>query len=99
MKFEVTTVPDTSDVDLKLYVDDGSGFVLMHELVDYPGFWLSTSSTTVPPECPQSDGDTVLRPGNVCFLRSDGEDTTTEVHWKDVSISNTLTSVRNDLIN
>lgn len=39
----------------------------------------------VPSQCPQNNGDPVLRPGNVCFLRSDGWDET-EVHWKDAKI-------------
>lgn len=51
------------------------------------------SSSTVPTECPQNDGDTVLRPGNVSFLQTDGRDETTEVHWRDFSIVNSLVSM------
>ncbi len=89
MKFKVT-----SDVVLELYLDenDDGNWQLRHSLLATPGSWFSTSSTTVPSECPQNDGDTVLRPGNVSFLRTDGKDDTTEVHWRDAFINNSLVS-------
>mmetsp|Transcript_53989 Transcript_53989/g.114685 ORF Transcript_53989/g.114685 Transcript_53989/m.114685 type:complete len:441 (+) Transcript_53989:89-1411(+) len=92
MKFKVTTQPGTSNVLLELYVDenDDGNWLLKHSVTDTPGYWFSTSSTTVPSECPQNDGDTVVRPGNVSFLRTDGVDETTEVHWRDASIINSL---------
>ena len=65
--------------------------MLMHSFTDRPGEW--TSSKSVPNECEQNNGDTVLRPGNVCFLRSDGADYDTEVHWRDATITNSLVSV------
>ena len=93
MKFKVTTVPDTSNVLLQLYLDenDNGNWQLRHEVTDSPGYWFSTTSTNVPSSCPQNDGDTVLRPGNVSFLRTDGS-SNTEVHWRDVSMVNSLVS-------
>lgn len=92
MKFKVTTEPGTSNVLLQMWVDanDNGNWELKHSVTDTPGYWLSTSSTTVPSQCPQNDGDTVLRPGNVSMLRTDGRDTSTEVHWRDVSMINSL---------
>lgn len=92
MKFIVTTIPGTQDVQLELYTDtvgDGS-WQLRHSLVDTPGSWLSSDSTTVPPSCPFLDGDTVLGPRNVCFFRTDGRSANTEVRWRDASIINQL---------
>lgn len=91
MRFKVLTVPGEPNVVLSLYVDEhaNGNWVLKHLLTDTPGSWLSTTTKTVPSECPQNDGDTVLRPGNVNFLRSDGS-IETEVHWKDVSMINSL---------
>ena len=93
MKFKVTTLPGTSDVKLELWLDenDNGNWVLRHSFTDRPGEW--TSSKSVPNECEQNNGDTVLRPGNVCFLRSDGADYDTEVHWRDATITNSLVSV------
>lgn len=90
MKFKATTTPGTSDVVLELYLDRNSdgNWVLEHSVTDTPGYWFSTSSTTVPAECPQNDGDTVTRPGNVSFLRMDGD----EVHWANATMINTLVS-------
>ena len=87
MKFKVTTIPDTDNVRLELYVDrDNTGsWVLEHSFVDMPGLW--PSSKSVPTECNHSNGDTVLGARNVCFLRTDGNDYSTEVHWRDVSLS------------
>jgi hypothetical protein len=87
MRFTVNTVNSTQVV-LKLYLDEvgnGSSWVLKHSYVDTPGTWFSTSSTTVPAKCPFKDGDTVLRPGNVCFLRTDGSPDT-KVEWDSASI-------------
>ena len=97
MKFRVTTT-GTSDVNLQLWLDKGDNgnwgnWELWHNYTDTPGDWSSTSSTTVPAECPQADGDTVTRPGNVSFLRTDGEDTTTEVHWRDVTMTNSVVRI------
>ena len=95
MKFVVTTAPGTVNVNLELYVDenDDGNWQIKHSLTDTPGSWLSTSSTTVPSECPQNDGDTVVRAGNVSFLRTDGGDLTTEVHWRDVFVMSSLAPV------
>mmetsp|Transcript_12499 Transcript_12499/g.18346 ORF Transcript_12499/g.18346 Transcript_12499/m.18346 type:complete len:498 (+) Transcript_12499:91-1584(+) len=98
IKFKVTTITDNSEpagsVLLQLYLDevgDGISWTLNHTLVDRPSEWLPSGGKTVPAECSQGNGDTVLRPGNVCFLRTDGNDDTTEVRWKDVSILNSFT--------
>lgn len=90
MKFKVLTALDTEDVVLELYLDefDTGDWVLKHSYIDTKSSpWLSVSSKDVPLECPQADGDTVLGPKNVCFLRTDG-DITTEVHWRGASIIN-----------
>ena len=94
MKFKVTTV-GIDNVLLQLYLDENESgnWILRHELIDYPGFWFSTTSTKVPSSCPQNDGDTVIRPGRVSFLRTDCGDTSTEVHWKEASMINSLVSV------
>lgn len=94
MKVKVTTVPNSSDVSLEMYLDenDNGNWVLKHSYVDSQGSWPCSSSKTVPSECSQNNGDTVLRPGNVSFLRSDGKDETTEVHWRDASMLNALVS-------
>ena len=99
MKFKVTTEPGTPNVLLELYVDanDDGSWELKHSVTDTPEFWFSTSSTAVPSECSQNDGDTVLRPGNVSMLRTDGVDTSTEVHWRDVSMINSLVSIRENV--
>ena len=90
----VTTVAGTDNVSLQLYVDesDSGAWALKHSLIDTPGSWLSTSSSTVPEECTQNDGDTILRPGSASFLRTDGQDTTTEVHWREVMMMNSFSS-------
>lgn len=87
MKFRVTTVPSTSNVQLELYLDqnDSGTWELKHEYLDEPGSWPSTKY--VPSQCPHDSGDTVLGAGNVCFLRTDGS-SSTEVHWRDASITN-----------
>jgi len=93
LKFKVNTVPDTSDVLLELWVDynnDGL-WELGISYTDTVGDWPCSTSKVVPTECSQNNGDTVTRPGNVSFLRTDGEDTTTEVHWRDVTITNSVT--------
>eukprot|EP00547_Thalassionema_nitzschioides_P010735 CAMPEP_0194261354 /NCGR_PEP_ID=MMETSP0158-20130606/45983_1 /TAXON_ID=33649 /ORGANISM="Thalassionema nitzschioides, Strain L26-B" /LENGTH=604 /DNA_ID=CAMNT_0039001473 /DNA_START=183 /DNA_END=1997 /DNA_ORIENTATION=+ len=102
MKFKVTTITDSSiepagSVLLELYLDenDSGNFVLKHSSVDRPGEWLPSGGKTVPSECSIGDGDTVLGPRNVCFLRSDGVDTTNVVEWKDASILNTLVDTTN----
>jgi len=80
MRFTVETKPD-DEVELKLYLDevgDGS-WVLRHSMIDRPGEW--EASRSVPSDCPQESSDPVLRPGHVCFLRSDGSNQT-EMHWK-----------------
>lgn len=96
LKFRATTEPGTSDVNLELWLDkdDTGNWELWHSYTDTPGGWPNTSSTTVPPECPQESGDTVTRPGNVSFLRTDGEDTQTEVHWRDVTMTNSVVRVQ-----
>ena len=95
LKFKVNTVPDTSDVLLELWVDynnDGQ-WELGLSYTDTVGSWPCSTSKVVPSACSQSNGDTVTRPGNVSFLRTDGEDTTTEVHWRDVTITNSVVSL------
>lgn len=90
MKFKVLTALDTEDVVLELYLDefDTGDWVLKYSYIDTKTSpWLSVSSKDVPLECPQADGDTVLGPKNVCFLRTDG-DITTEVHWRGASVIN-----------
>ena len=91
MKFTVVTIAETGNVQLQLFTDlvgDGS-WVLRHEYIDEPGKWTSSSSASVPLTCPQNDGDTVLRPGNVCFLRADGTDASI-VQWTNASILNNI---------
>ena len=93
MKFKVWTTPGTEDVNLELWLDynDDGMWTKVHSMVDTPGAWLKTGSTEIPKECPHQNGDTVTRPGNVCFLRTDG-DWNTEVHWKNASITNYLSA-------
>ena len=93
MKFTIRSLPGTSNVQLELFTDtvgDGS-WVLRHEFLDEPGKWPSVTSKDVPLECTQNNGDTVLRPGNVCFFRADGTSTSV-VHWTNVSILNNFTA-------
>lgn len=101
MKFKVTTLPG-GRVLLELYVDPtgtGDNFELKHSMIDYPGMWMPSGFTwneeydsleMTPHECTQNDGDPVLRPGNVSFLQTDGRDESTEVHWRDFTIVNSL---------
>ena len=94
MKFKATTLPGTKDVKLELWVDynDDGNWELGFSYTDTPGDWPCSTSKVVPSECTQNNGDTITRPGNVSFLRTDGVDTTTEVHWRDVSITNSVVS-------
>lgn len=94
MKFRVVTVTGTSNVRLELYTDmigDGS-WILRHEYMDEPGKWPSVSSPTIPLACAQTNGDTVLRPGNICFFRADGTNASV-VHWRNASIQNNVSQV------
>jgi hypothetical protein len=82
------TVPGTSNVKLELYLDrtnglNGGDWKLQHSYTDIPNGWLS--SKAVPSECPAKNEDTILRPGNVCFLRIDG-DIETQARWSRASI-------------
>lgn len=93
MKFTVRTLPGTSNVQLELWTDtvgDGS-WDLRFEYLDEPGKWPSVTSKDVPLECAQNDGDTVLRPGNVCFFRADGNSASV-VQWTNASILNNFTT-------
>lgn len=94
LKFKATTIPGTKDVLLELWVDynDDGNWELGFSYTDTPGDWPCSTSKVVPSECTQNNGDTITRPGNVSFLRTDGVDTTTEVHWRDVSITNSMVS-------
>ena len=88
MKFMVLTPANSPDkVYLKLYLDyagDGTAWTLVHEFVDEAGKIPTSAEGALPTYCDQNNGDPNLRPGNVCFLRTDGSPDT-EVHWKDVS--------------
>ena len=96
LKFTVTTMPGTSDVKLELWLDrnDEGNWELGYEYLDTPDTWMANTDPSinkiVPTECNHEDGDTVVRPGRVSFLRTDGlaDQLTTEVHWRNVTINN-----------
>jgi hypothetical protein len=94
LKLKAKTIPGTEDVLLELWVDynDDGNWELGLSYTDTPGDWPCSTSKVVPSECAQNNGDTITRPGNVSFLRTDGVDTNTEVHWRDVSITNSVVS-------
>uniref|UniRef100_A0A7S4N5U2 Uncharacterized protein n=1 Tax=Odontella aurita TaxID=265563 RepID=A0A7S4N5U2_9STRA len=98
LKFILYSTPD-DDVQLELWMDknnDGT-WELVHDLLDTDGAMPATK--TVPSGCPIQSGDPVLGGRNVCFLRSDGNDDTTVVHWRDASITKIDPSCKNGLRN
>eukprot|EP00521_Asterionellopsis_glacialis_P006029 CAMPEP_0195281954 /NCGR_PEP_ID=MMETSP0707-20130614/1047_1 /TAXON_ID=33640 /ORGANISM="Asterionellopsis glacialis, Strain CCMP134" /LENGTH=868 /DNA_ID=CAMNT_0040340893 /DNA_START=141 /DNA_END=2744 /DNA_ORIENTATION=- len=86
MKFIIYTVPETSDVQLELWLDQTNGtnggeWILVHQYLDKEGSW--PANDVVPEICTNvTDAMPILGPRDSCFLRIDGS----EVHWKDASI-------------
>jgi hypothetical protein len=94
MKFMVYTYTGTDIVQLDLYVDltngvNGGDWKLVHTTTDRPGDWLPWKSDhDISKVCEGAhNGDTVLGPRNVCFLRTDGSHNSV-VAWKQASVRN-----------
>jgi hypothetical protein len=94
MKFVVYTYPGTDIVQLDLYVDltngvDGGDWKLMHTTTDHPNEWMPRESDhDISEVCKGThNGDTVLGPRSVCFLRMHGS-LESVVAWKQASIRN-----------
>jgi hypothetical protein len=82
MKFIIKSGLGSDEVKLELYMDKNETGVweLVTDFVDTTG--AMPSPVAVPTECPQDNGDPVLRPGNMCFLRADMSTSDTSMLWK-----------------
>lgn len=88
MKFIVYTIPNTSDVQLELWIDETDGlnggtWVKVHSFIDSPDKWFVSGGAQLPSECTiVPNGSPVLGARDDCFLRTDSS----IVKWKKASV-------------